>query len=150
MPTPRVRIRGGESAALQVSLPGYNVEVCALNNMAFDARFANMTVFVRDAVFFPELYEQNGDQDVVYYYPEVLARPPLCFGGVEFLSGQLPRPPSTGRSSFFYTDTQDEAYSGIIALVGAATVTFRRTSWRRRESDNFFPPSIVNFMLLRP
>lgn len=46
----RVWIRGGVSAAIQVSLPGVDVKTARLDQMAFDARLANMTIIMAGAV----------------------------------------------------------------------------------------------------
>lgn len=38
----RASIKGGAAASLRMSLPGYDVDTATLDQMAFDARFANM------------------------------------------------------------------------------------------------------------
>jgi hypothetical protein len=62
----RVLIKGGSAAALQVSLPGFDVTTATLDQMAFDARFANLTVIMKGAlavtqnnwqtIYFPQAY----------------------------------------------------------------------------------------------
>lgn len=46
----RVLIRGGASAAMRVSLPGFDVNTANLSQLAFDARFANLEVYRKGAV----------------------------------------------------------------------------------------------------
>ncbi len=72
----RVRIRGGQAAALQVSLPGYDVTTATLDQMAFDARFANMTLVMRGVVFVPH------ETWTTVYFPTTYSAVPRLFCGL--------------------------------------------------------------------
>jgi hypothetical protein len=50
----RVWIRDGQAAAIQVSLPGYDVKTATLDQMVFDARFANMNLFLKGSLYLTE------------------------------------------------------------------------------------------------
>lgn len=47
----RVLIQNGQAAAIQVSLPGFDVKTATLDQMVFDARFANMNLFLKGSIF---------------------------------------------------------------------------------------------------
>jgi hypothetical protein len=146
----RVRIMQA-SAALQVSLPGYNVETTTLNNMAFDARFANMTVFMRTQVQFPELYQQNGAFDQTVFYPEALSRPPLAFVRVEQLPSSISVGTPNAGGTWVYIDRTGRTTLGFIGTVGTSSMTLRLESFNHpRPSDNFQSSTIYHLLLLRP
>lgn len=69
----RVLIRGGQLSCIRVSLPGVDVNGANLTQLAFDAQFANLTLYMRGFVNIT----QNSPQTV--FFGETLAQPPLCF-----------------------------------------------------------------------
>lgn len=48
--TKRVLMQSGQAAALQVSLPGYDVTTATLDQMAFDARMGNLRKIIEGGV----------------------------------------------------------------------------------------------------
>lgn len=77
----RVLIRGGQSAAMRVSLPGYDVQTANISQLAFDARFANLLVYRRGTVAIT-----GSGADNFIPFGETLDKPPLGF----FIMGHFP------------------------------------------------------------
>lgn len=85
-------MRGGASAALRVSLPGFDVDAANLSQLAFDARFANLQVYAKGSVTISGSNVSNS-----YSFGETLPAAPLGFfvfnvfnPGDGFLRGQMP------------------------------------------------------------
>jgi hypothetical protein len=68
----RVSIRGGQSAAMTVSLPGVDVSNATINQTCFDSRWSGYTPFA-----IGQLTSQN-DNAAVFYFPQTLDQPPMC------------------------------------------------------------------------
>jgi len=49
----RVLIQGGQAAAIQVSLPGFDVTTATLDQMAFDARFGHLRLLMNGVIYIP-------------------------------------------------------------------------------------------------
>jgi hypothetical protein len=151
MALPRVRLRGGVAAALQVSLPGYNVETTTLNNMAFDARFANKQVFFRTQVQMPEINAINAGYDQTIYFPEALAQPPLCFVQIHTLPGTFGGAVSAFGSTFFLIDSNNVATQGNMAIVFTDHMVVHVESYDyKNERSSYAYPTLFNILLLRP
>jgi hypothetical protein len=140
----------GQSAALQVSLPGFNVETTTLNNMAFDARFANMHVFLKTQVSFGEIVGRNDVLQQTIFYPETLPQPPLCLVRIQQTAGTGGAPPPNG-SSFLYIDQRDTSTIGFCGFVGRSSMTLHvEGANHKRPNDNVVFPTIWTILLLRP
>lgn len=71
----RVLIKGGVAAAMQVSMPGFDVNSASLANMAFDARFANMHLVAQGLVYV------NWETETFVAYGTTYATIPRVFCG---------------------------------------------------------------------
>jgi hypothetical protein len=75
--TRRVLIQGGQAAAIQVSLPGFDVLSATLDQMAFDARFGNMRLVQSGTIYVPNLTTQT------VYLPTSYSTVPRVVAGFE-------------------------------------------------------------------
>jgi hypothetical protein len=138
MTTPRVLIRGGALSCIRVSLPGIDVTTANLTQLAFDAQFVNLAVYMRGVAFFP--YGLH-TQSVSISFGETLSQPPLCFCSVAGFSG------TNGSSPYFSHDISsgNETFGNVIVNTSGATFT----TWAGVTSGAALEARYVLFRQLR-
>ncbi len=128
----RVKIQGGIGAAIQVSLPGYDVNSATLDQMAFDGRFANMELIMAGFVSVP--YQTW----VTVYFPTAYAIVPRVFMG---LGGSWAQAASTitqiQNPSAILTSNQGTFKNVRLAQVGTSYVQFYSAYGPEVEYDSF-------------
>lgn len=77
----RVLIRGGQSAAMLVSLPGVDVGSATINQTCFDSRWSGYTPYA-----IGKLTSFN-DNPAMFNFGETLDQPPLCLSNFVILNG---------------------------------------------------------------
>lgn len=73
--TNRVLIQGGATAAMIVSLPGYDVASVDVDHTVFDSRYSGMQPYRQGVTI-----DSVNDNSSVYAFGETLNGPPLMFG----------------------------------------------------------------------
>jgi hypothetical protein len=68
----RVSIRGGQSAAMTVSLPGVDVTNATINQTCFDSRWSGYTPYAIGQIV------SGNDNPSMFFFPETLDQPPMC------------------------------------------------------------------------
>lgn len=82
----RVKFQGGALASLKVSLPGYDVDTATFDQLAFDARFANMTLIMSGKIFCP------WETWTTVYFPTTYSTIPRAFLGYNNSGGSSASP----------------------------------------------------------
>jgi hypothetical protein len=118
----RASIKGGVDPSLRVSLYPYDVDSATLDQMAFDARFANMERFLQGSAITPLLNDENQLGTVTVNFGRVFATVPLV---IAHYGGFNPAVDFTG-SSFTITYSPGQTTPGFWDLiVGTSSMTFR-------------------------
>lgn len=137
----RVQIKANDlESVLKVSLPGADVRVANLSQLAFDARFSCLEVFRRGSVSLPTGGPGTDGTGPWHTFPygETLVSPPLGF--FLFNNGVS----AGGGSPFIYiNDTSGGSYSQNTRRV-ILTTTYMQARWDQ------FPQTAMFYILFRP
>lgn len=92
----RVDLIGTGDASLRMSLDGYDVDTATLDQMAFDARFANMERYMEGFAVAPYLGNSNTTSATVYF-GRTFSTPPIVLA-----MWQFGNPAATDATSKYY------------------------------------------------
>jgi hypothetical protein len=146
----RTIIRGGAAAAIQVSLPGFDVTTASLQQMAFDARFGFMQEIKRSSGDFgagSTDYTYGGNRDVTHYWDYALAQPPLVVARFRNVSPSTTAPYESFVFSKFFGNCGGnyDGFNSRTAIVTTTGVTFRYTVTNNGIPDASKGQNGVNF-----
>lgn len=137
----RVLIKGGQAAAMTVSLPGVDVTTADCNQTCFDSRWSGLTPYMKGTVAVQG--SNSGNAFAQVSFGETLDAPPLFFGYGQIItsSGQPTSSFGTtpymlrgnGTDEWFYVGVSTNALTWMVNGWGASIVRltfslFKRTS----------------------
>ncbi len=119
----RASIKGGVDPSLRASLYPFDVDSATLDQMAFDARFANMERFLQGYAITPVLAQEGVPGTVTVNFGSVFATAPLVIANY---GGFNPANDHTGSSfTITYSPGQTNASFWDLRVVTQSNMTFR-------------------------
>ncbi|WP_407122736.1 hypothetical protein [Bradyrhizobium sp. STM 3561] len=109
-------IKGGASAAMTVSLPGYDVTTADITQTCFDSRWSGLVPYLRGTI------DDINDGGATVSFGETLAEIPLFIGHFKTLSGGVPTTTYANTCTMFRGNGTDQWW---YAEVGTSYLKFR-------------------------
>jgi hypothetical protein len=134
----RVLIKGGQAAAMTVSLPGVDVTTADCNQTCFDSRWSGLTPYMKGTIFVQGT--NGGNAAASLSFGETLDAPPLFFGFGQIYSGGVPLGDlgttpymlrGNGTDEWFYVGVSTSSLSVMVNGWGASLVGFRFSLFKR-------------------